>query len=398
LTTNLNHKLYTKNFVLLCIANLLMGTGFYFLIPTLPVFIVDVLDAGPGKVGYILAVYTLSALIIRPLTGYALDSIGRKWIYLLAFFTFAAMLGLYTLAYTFVWLMALRFMHGFTWGAATTSSSTIVVDVVPASRRGEGIGIYGLSFTLAMAIGPVIALNIMGQGNYDRMFLSSMAIAFAGFLLVMLVKFPNYEKPPGKAGFTLSQVIELRTLPMALIQLLFGLTYGGLMSFITLYAKAYEVGQAGVFFTVFAIGIAASRLVSGKIFDRKGPKALMMTGLLAGAGGFLLLGLANNFTGFMLAAILVGICMGVVMPTLQTMTNNVVEPQRRGAANATFITAFDIGIGGGSMLLGLLAEFTSLKSMYLVSAGILILSVSLFFMFVLAFYNKNRIIEKQAAA
>jgi MFS family permease len=398
LTTNLNHKLYTKNFVLLCIANLLMGTGFYFLIPTLPVFIVDVLDAGPGKVGYILAVYTLSALIIRPLTGYALDSIGRKWIYLLAFFTFAAMLGLYTLAYTFVWLMALRFMHGFTWGAATTSSSTIVVDVVPASRRGEGIGIYGLSFTLAMAIGPVIALNIMGQGNYDRMFLSSMAIAFAGFLLVMLVKFPNYKKPPGKAGFTLSQVIELRTLPMALIQLLFGLTYGGLMSFITLYAKAYEVGQAGVFFTVFAIGIAASRLVSGKIFDRKGPKALMMTGLLAGAGGFLLLGLANNFTGFMLAAILVGICMGVVMPTLQTMTNNVVEPQRRGAANATFITAFDIGIGGGSMLLGLLAEFTSLKSMYLVSAGILILSVSLFFMFVLAFYNKNRIIEKQAAA
>lgn len=398
MATNLKHRLYTKNFVLLCIANLLMGTGFYFLIPTLPVFIVDVLDAGPGKVGYILAVYTLSALIIRPLTGYALDSFGRKWIYLLAFFTFAAMLGLYTLAYTFVWLMALRFMHGFTWGAATTSSSTIVVDVVPASRRGEGIGIYGLSFTLAMAIGPVIALNIMGQGNYDRMFLSSMAIAFAGFLLVMLVKFPNYEKPPGKAGFTLSQVIELRTLPMALIQLLFGLTYGGLMSFITLYAKAYEVGQAGVFFTVFAIGIAASRLVSGKIFDRKGPKALMMTGLLSGAGGFLLLGLANNFTGFMLAAILVGICMGVVMPTLQTMTNNVVEPQRRGAANATFITAFDIGIGGGSMLLGLLAEFTSLKSMYLVSAGILILSVSLFFMFVLAFYNKNRIIEKQAAA
>jgi MFS family permease len=144
-----------------------MGTGFYFLIPTLPVYIVDVLGAGPGMVGYILAVYTLSAMIIRPFTGYSLDAFGRKWIYLFSFFTFAAMLGLYTIAYTFIWLMALRFMHGFAWGAATTSSSTIVVDLVPASRRGEGIGIYGLSFTLAMAIGPVIALAIMGEGNYQ---------------------------------------------------------------------------------------------------------------------------------------------------------------------------------------------------------------------------------------
>jgi MFS family permease len=371
-----------------------MGTGFYFLIPTLPVYIVDVLDAGPGKVGYILAVYTLSAMIIRPLTGYSLDAFGRKGIYLLSFFAFSVMLGLYSIAYSFIWLMALRFMHGFTWGAATTSSSTIVVDLVPATRRGEGIGIYGLSFTLAMAIGPVIALAIMGEGNYRLMFLSSMLIALAGFLLVLLVKFPAYTKPEGSNRISFSKVIEPRALPMALIMLIFGLTYGGLMSFITLYAKEYNVGQAGIFFTVFALGIAVTRLVSGRIFDRKGPSLLMFTGLLAGAAGFLLLGTMTIFPGFILAAILVGVCMGVVMPTLQAMTNNVVEPQRRGAANATFITAFDIGIGGGSMLLGLLAEFTSLKSMYLASAGIMIAALLLFFMLVLRFYRRYRITEE----
>lgn len=374
-----------------------MGTGFYFLIPTLPVYIVDVLDAGPGKVGYILAAYTLSAMIIRPLTGYSLDAFGRKGIYLLSFFAFSVMLGFYTIAFSFVWLMALRFMHGFTWGAATTSSSTIVVDLVPSPRRGEGIGIYGLSFTLAMAIGPVIALAIMGESNYQLMFLSSMLIALAGFLLVLMVKFPVYKKPEGNSRISFSKIIEPRALPMALIQLIFGLTYGGLMSFITLYAKEYNVGQAGIFFSVFAVGIAATRLVSGRIFDRKGPSLLMLTGLLAGAAGFLLLGTRTVFPGFMLAAILVGVCMGVVMPTLQAMTNNVVEPQRRGAANATFITAFDIGIGGGSMALGLLAEFTSLKSMYLASAGIMIAALLLFFMLVLRFYNRHRITEENVA-
>lgn len=371
-----------------------MGTGFYFLIPTLPVYIVDVLDAGPGKVGYILAAYTLSAMIIRPLTGYSLDAFGRKGIYLLSFFAFSVMLGFYTIAYSFIWLIALRFMHGFTWGAATTSSSTIVVDIVPSPRRGEGIGIYGLSFTLAMAIGPVIALAIMGEGNYQLMFLSSMLIALTGFLIVLLVKFPVYKKPEGSSRISLSKVIEPRALPMALIQLIFGLTYGGLMSFITLYAKEYNVGQAGIFFSVFAVGIAVTRLVSGRIFDRKGPSLLMLTGLLAGAAGFLLLGTMTVFPGFILAAILVGVCMGIVMPTLQAMANNVVEPQRRGAANATFITAFDIGIGGGSMLLGLLAEFTSLRSMYLASAGIMIAALLLFFMLVLRFYKRFRITEE----
>ena len=391
MTSTIHQQLFTRNYVLLCIANLFMGTGFYFLIPTLPVYIVDVLGAGPAQVGYILAVYTLSAMFIRPFTGYAIDRLGRQWIYLFSFCLFAIMLGLYAVAYTFIWLMVLRFMHGFTWGAATTASSTIVVDVVPAQRRGEGIGIYGLSFTLAMATGPVIALGIMGSGNYNRMFLSAMAVASLGLVIATIVKYPDY-KPPARSGKLLfSNFIERRTLPMAFIQLLFGLTYGGLMSFITLYAKAYELGQTGVFFTLFAAGIAVSRIASGKIFDRKGPAVIMLTGLLSGAVGFLLLGITDNIYGFLSAAVFVGICMGIVMPTLQTMANNVVEPQRRGAANATFITAFDIGIGGGSMLLGFFAELTSLKGMYLASAVLVMVSLALFFVFVHGFYERNKL-------
>lgn len=375
--------------MLISLSNLLMAVGFYFLIPTLPVFITTQLGAGPGMVGYILAIYTLSALIIRPVTGFLVDSYGRKWIYMVSFFAFAVMLGFYSIVHSVIWLLLLRFLHGFTWGATTTSASTIVVDMIPPARRGEGIGIYGLSFTVAMAVAPAIALFIMGADNFRTMFLSAMAIAFSGFALMLLVRFPEYRKSAAAEKFTLRRIVEPRTLPMAGIQLLYGLTYGGLMSFITLYAKEYRIDRPELFFSLFAVGIAVSRLVSGRVFDLRGPSILVLTGLLSGAAGFAALGVFVSISGFLVAAILVGVCMGIVMPTLQTMANNVVEPQKRGAANATFITAFDIGIGGGSMLLGLVAEHSSLKIMYLISAAILVVSVLMYFGYVHEYYKRK---------
>jgi MFS family permease len=381
--------LWSKNFVRISIANLFMATGFYFLIPTLPVFIVDELGAGPGQVGYILGVYTLSALLIRPFAGYAADAWGRKWIYLISFLLFTVLLGFYVAAYSFAVLLLLRFIQGFTWGAATTSSSVLVVDIVPPSRRGEGIGIYGLSFTLAMAVGPMIALSILKHSSYNLMFASSALVAGLGFLIILGFRFPAYEKPAGYERFSLNRIIEPRTLPMALVQLVYGLTYGGLMTFITLYAKSHNIENAGVFFMVFAAGIAVSRIISGRVFDRRGPAMLMAVGLTAGASGFVLLGLTSEMSGFVAAAILAGVCMGVVMPSLQAMANNVVEPQRRGAANATFISAFDIGIGGGAMLLGLVAEMSSLEGMFLFSALLLLIALVIFFAYVMRFYKKH---------
>lgn len=354
---------------------------------------VDVLKSSTGEVGYILAIYTLSALFIRLITGFALDTYGRKLIYLISFAAFAVLLGFYTLAYSFVLLMALRFFHGFTWGASTTAASTLVIDISPPQRRGEAIGIYGLSFTFAMAIAPVIALTIMGKDNYNGMFLTATGLAVAGFLLILLVQFPKYDKPKTRKPFTFSNMIAPASLPMALIQLLFGLTYGGVMSFITLYALEKEIDDVGIFFTVFAVGIAASRIISGKVFDHHGPKILVLTGLLSGGAGFMVLGMMANLTGFMISALLIGVCMGVTMPTLQAMANNVVDRTKRGAANATFITAFDIGIGGGSMILGFVAHWTSLSTMYILSAAVIGCAVLVYVLYTHRFYIRHKITE-----
>jgi len=385
-------KLWTKDFILLGLASLLMSTGFYFLMPTLPIYIVDKLHAHKGQVGYVLAAYTLSALIIRPFTGYVVDRVGRKWVFIISFLLFALTLGIYPLASTFMLLLFLRFFHGFLWGITGTSGATLIVDVIPPAKRGHGIGIYGLSMTIAMAVGPVLALTIMGKNNYNAMFFSSMFVALAGFMVLMFVKYPRFESR-NNGSFTFKNIVEAKVLPMALVQLLFGTTYGGIISFITLYAKDINIQQASPFFFIIAVGIFISRLWSGKIFDIRGPKQLVTAGILLLIAGFLILSLVKNIWGYYSSAFFIGLGSGIIMPTFQAMANNVVDKSRRGAANATIITAFDLGIGLGSVLLGFLSEQISLGSTYLSCTLILAFAFFYFRFKAYSFYEKHRIKE-----
>lgn len=386
-------KLWTKDFILLGLANLFMSIGFYFLMPALPIYVVDKLQANRGEVGYVLAAYTLSALIIRPFTGYVIDRAGRKWIFIISFLLFAFTLGTYPLASTFMLLLFIRFFHGFLWGITGTSGATLIVDVIPPARRGQGIGIYGLSMTIAMAIGPVLALIIMGDDHYNTMFLSSMSIALAGFIILVFVRYPHFETK-NTDPFTFGNILERKTIPIALIQLLFGATYGGIVSFITLYAKEIEIQQASPFFFIFAAGIFIARLWSGKIFDRKGPKYLVLAGIILLITGFFILSLVKNRGGFYSSAFFIGLGTGILMPTLMAMANNVVDKHRRGAANATVITAFDLGIGLGSILLGFLSERITLGYTYLSCTLILAFAFVYFLWKGYSFYEIHQIKEE----
>jgi MFS family permease len=385
-------KLWTKDFFLLGLSSLLMSIGFYFLMPTLPIYVVDKLQADRGQVGYVLAAYTLSALIIRPFTGYVIDRAGRKWVYITSFLLFSFTLGIYPLASTFLLLLFLRFFHGFLWGITGTSGATLIVDVIPHAQRGQGIGLYGLAMTVAMAIGPVLALIIMGKDHYNTMFFSAMFVALAGFILLFFVRYPRFEAR-NNGPFTFRNILETKTLPMALVQLLFGTTYGGIISFITLYAKEIAIQPASPFFFIFAAGIFMARLRSGKIFDRRGPKYLVMAGIALLMTGLFILSLIKNMGGFYSAAFLAGLGTGILMPTLMAMANNVVDKHRRGAANATIITAFDLGIGLGSVWLGFLSERTTLGNTYLSCTLILAFAFVYFLWKGYSFYENHRIKE-----
>jgi len=389
---NNNITIWSRNFVLLCLSTFLMAIAFYFLIPTLPIYITEIIKANKREVGIILATYTISALIIRPFIGFAIDKYGRKIIYIASFALFTALFYLYSYTATIISILILRFLHGLTWGATSTTSSTLVVDMIPAQKRGEGIGIYGLAMTSAMAVGPVIGLSIASKVNFNTLFFIGLILCMCGLIITLLIKYPKFTASSTAKKFQWKNLIQKKSLPISLNLLVLQITYGGLLSFVALYGKELGIKNPGIFFLIYAVGIAISRIFSGKIFDKNGPKKIIIVAMILLTVGFIILSIIQNLTGFLVSAFILGLGNGIVMPTYQAMVNNIVDKSQRGSANSTLFTALDLGIGIGMILTGTLSEIISIANAYLISSFISILSLFLFLLFVIKHYNKNRIL------
>ena len=374
MTKKQQFSLWTRDFTLLCIANFVMSTAFYFLLPTLPLYFSNMLGTGGAQTGMLLAAYTLSALIIRPFAGFSVDFFGRKTLYLLSFTLFALAFGFYAFAGSLLLMFILRFMHGLAWGGVTTSGSTIVVDLVPEHRRGEGLGIFGMAMTSAMAVGPALGLFILKAWDYRVLFVTASLICLSGLLIALFVRYPRFTRSHSAKGFSFSGLIEKSSIPMALGMLILMIPYGGIISFIALYAEENQLGNAGTFFLLFALGIGVTRIISGKIFDRSGPDKMVYISIMTYIAGFLILAFYKDLRGFYAAALLLGVSNGIVFPVFQAMVNNLVPYHRRGAANSTLFTALDLGIGTGMVFMGLIYDWFNLTVVYALSAFIIFIA------------------------
>lgn len=373
------HKLWTKNFILICMANLLIFTSFYFLLPTLPVFVVRVLKGDEGNVGYIIGVLSLTAVLVRPLAGFLLDAVGRKKILALAVIGFALAMVSYNLVTSMALLFALRALHGFTWGFTTTGAGTIAADVVPPHRRGEGLGYYGLSNTLAMAAGPSLGLYIINLAGFTHLFNISFGLALAGAVCILAISYRE-SSPQKKAGISLETFFEPKVFSLSWIMFFTALVYGGIVSFITLYGEQIGIKNAGTYFLAYAVTLMFIRPLAGRYFDKNGPARIMAAGFICIALSFVLLFVSKGLVMFLLSAVAMGIGFGIVQPTAMAMAINRVAPFRRGAANGTIFSAFDLGIGLGSILLGLLSKFVGLSFMYLTCGFIILIPMALFYL------------------
>lgn len=370
-------RLWTRDFNLLTSSNLLLSISFYFLLPTLPIFVVNALGADKSQIGYIVGVYTIAAVSIRPLAGYILDSIGRRPVFLYALFLFAFMMPVYTFAGSLAVLLLIRLVHGLSWGIITTSSSTIVADIIPDQRRGEGVGYYGLSMTIAMAIGPPLGLWLTGETSFAQLFNTAGVLAVAALLLASFVKYPKI--PATKRSLNWESFFEVKVLPVAAVMFFVTVVYGGLITFITLYGPEVGMKNSGLFFLFYAVFTGISRPLAGNVFDKKGPNWVIAIGFFSLITSFLLLALWQTPIGFLTSAAVMGIGFGLVWPCLMAMNINMVPPHRRGVANSTYFSSLDLGIGTGSVILGIIANNSSLSTMYLVCAFIVIVPAILFF-------------------
>ncbi|EAY27263.1 MFS transporter [Microscilla marina] len=396
----MRHKetLWTRDFVLFCLSYLLMAAGFYFLLPVLPLYVTQVLEEDKTKIGYIIGLYALSALLIRPFSGYALDTFGRRKVYIISMVLYAFSMFLYSYATTFLLLLSLRFLHGFAWGMVTTGGGTIPADLVPARRRGEGIGYFGLSVTLSMALGPLAGLWILGNNNFSLLFYIGFGVSIASLILAYMVKYPSIaqatseSKQVAPAPRKKGQMFEAKASHASVVVFLFGFAYASIFAFAAVYGTETGVGHSGMFFLLLAIGVSISRPYAGKLMDKKGPQQIMLLSFILGFVGFLLLSATgHSLIVYLTAGFIIGLGCGSIIPTLQTMVMNMVIPERRGVANATYYAAVDLGIGLGSIILGYVANWASTAQMFQFCALMFVFAGIYFFSMAIKHYLRNSI-------
>ena len=276
----MKEKLLTTNYALIIAANFLQFFGFWLLMPILPFYLQEVFNADKASIGAILSCYTVAALCIRPFSGYLLDSFARKPLYLLAYFILTTMFGGYLLAGTLTLFILLRIIHGFAFGMVTVSGNTIVIDVMPSSRRGEGLGYFGLSNNLAMSIGPMTGLFLHdAEVSYPFIFGCSLTACILGLICVHLLKTP-YKPPVKRPPLSLDRFILLKGIPAGISLLLLSIPYGMTTNYVAMYAKQIGIqSSTGFFFTFMAVGMAVSRLFSGKWVDKGWITQIIQTGI-----------------------------------------------------------------------------------------------------------------------
>ncbi|MDI3328539.1 MAG: MFS transporter [Alicyclobacillaceae bacterium] len=375
--------LWTKDFVLAMTANLFLFFSFQMLLPTLPAYVQD-RGGNDFAAGMVIALLTVSAVLTRPFAGKGLDEVGRKPVLYagLAIFTLSAVGYEWTAS---VWMiLLLRFIHGIGWGMTTTSFGTIASDIIPAERRGEGMGYFGLSSTLAMALAPLFGIWLMNTKGFWVLFLGATAMGVLAFLLAVPVP-ETKARSGGEAGgpsrrgnSMFSGLIETKALFPSALVMLFAITYGGVVGFITLFGKSAGISNVGGFFLVNALMVMVVRPVAGVLFDRKGPAWVLIPGTLSSAVGLILLSYTHSAGMLYLSAFFYGIGFGSIQPSLQAWTIARAPASRRGAANGTFFSMFDVGIGLGSVLLGMVATWMGYALMYRFSVLFLVLFLALY--------------------
>ena len=352
-------KLWNKNYCKVMVANFTLFFAFYILTPLLPLYLSEHFGTTKDVIGLVLSGYTITALMIRPLSGYLVDSFPRKLVLMASFGAFAIFFAGYLAASTLLLFTIVRTLHGAPFGTLTTANATVAIDVLPSSRRTEGIGYYGLSNNLAMALGPTIGIMIYELTNsFEFIFWLALIVAFAGLLTDATVKLPAKEIVRNKQKLSLDRFFLIRGWLLGLNMVAFGFSFGVLSNYLAIYGKEVMgiTGGTGTYFMLCSVGLMLSRLQGSKALREGRVTFNAGSGMVISLIGYTLFILVPNDVGYYGSALLIGLGNGHMWPAFQNMTINVAGNNQRGTANSTILISWDIGMGLGILLGGVIAE------------------------------------------
>ena len=381
-------RLWTRNYIFVCIAAFMMAFSFFILVPTLPFYLKSVFGIGHTMIGVVLSCYVVAVLSVRPFAGFIADMLPRKKVYKTPYGLFVVtVLGHIFRTSSLAMLIVPRILHGFSFGTLTTTGNTLVIDVMPSSRRGEGLGYFGVMGNLAMAFGPMTGLFIIESGDYTVLFSTSLITGIIGFIFAASVRPPKkaVAERPSKV-ISLDRFILTSGIPACISLFMLSIPYGMTTNYIAMYAiESGITSNSGLFFSVMAAGLIASRLNSGRRVDRGFITQTIRLGImiaLVGAVGEVSLSavaawsIAAGYAVYFISAFLFGYGFGTMFPAFNTLFINLAPNSMRATANATYLTGWDVGIGCGMLVGGMLSEY---GYAYCYAAGVILISLSLLF-------------------
>lgn len=389
-------RLWNKQYIKVMLCNFLLFFAFYLLTPLLPLYLDAEFAADKDMIGIVLSGYVVATILIRPFSGFVVDTFDRKTILMICFFAFFICFAGYLGAATLLMFAIVRTMHGIPFGATTVANSTAAIDVLPSSRRNEGIGYYGLSNNLAMAIAPSVGIYIYhATDNFTLLFWLSLILAFIGFLFSTTVKLPKREKVEGKPKLSLDHFFLGRAWMLALNICFFGICWGVMSNYVAIYGKQ-ELGitdGTGIFFAILSAGLFTSRLFGAKSLRKGLMTRNAMAGTLLSLAGYSLFALVETSWSFYLSALLIGLGNGQMYPAFLNMFIKVARHDQRGTANSSILISWDLGIGLGILLGGIIAEYIGFRPAFHFVALMQAVGVLLFLFRTRTFYEERKLAE-----
>lgn len=386
-------RIWTKSFVSISLTQFLIFTIFYTLITTLPVYVVTELQESESKAGLVVTFMLLSAIVIRPFSAKITDVFGKKRTLIYSVIAYFLTTVSYLFVHHFIALAIVRFIHGISFGIVTTVTGAIVANIVPPSRRGEGMGYFAMSMNIAVVIGPFIGLLLIQNVSFQLLFFILSILMGISLIFAFLVETGERQskKKPSFTTLRLEDLLDTKALPIGILSGMVGFSYGSILSFVPVYAQSLGLSAfSSYFFLIFALLMIISRPYLGRAFDERGAHFVLLPSLILFALGLGLLSITEGVLIFLLAASVIGLGYGSILPGFQTLSVQRAGIKRTSQAMSTFFVLYDLGIGLGAFVWGLISSSYSFSLMYEISA-------SLVFITSIAFHLYMRRIKSEKA-
>ena len=385
-------KLWNLNYWKVMIGNFLLYFSFYLLTPLLPIYLDEQFEADKDLIGLVLSGYVIASLVVRPFSGFLVDTFDRKKVLVICFFFFFILFTGYIGAGTLLFFAIVRTIHGLPFGAVTVANSTAAIDVLPSSRRQEGVGFFGLSNNLAMAISPSVAIWIYdATKNFSLLFWISLGISLLGFLSVSTVKMKKREPVIEKRPISLDRFFLTKGWLLAVNIMFFGLCWGIMSNYVAIYGKELLniTDGTGLFFMILSGGLFAARILGAKAFAKRDVAVRAAIGVILSLGGYVLFAAVEKSWAYYSAAALIGLGNGNMYPAFLNMFINIARKDQRGTANSSILTAWDVGMGLGIVGGGFLLEYISYSAAFWGAAVMQLVGTLTFYIFTNSFYHKR---------